>query len=239
MSNEQIKELKEEWKQYNGYQVSNYGKVIGKRGKYLKTKAGKDGYVHTSIIDYDGNDIRGLHRIVATIFISNTDNLPEVNHIDGVKTNNRVDNLEWCTKKYNQTHASYVLGKRLGEDCTRSFLTEEKVIEIYNLCKDGEMLYKDIAKLYSIFPQEVTDIAQCTYWKGLNLEPLPKLTRGSRRRTGRKVVWINENKEYNSITKCSDDLRNNYNIVMGCNYIRDICNGKLEEWKGQKFKFVL
>lgn len=45
------------------------------------------------------------HRIVANLFIPNPDNLPEVNHIDGDKSNNSVDNLEWCTKAYNRQHA--------------------------------------------------------------------------------------------------------------------------------------
>jgi hypothetical protein len=230
-------ELKEEWKIYNGYKVSNYGKVINKHGKVLSMSIDMHGYVTTSITDYNGDRIKGMHRIVATVFIPNPNNLPEVNHIDGDKENNRVDNLEWCTKKYNQHHASYVLGKRLGEDCTRSFLTEEKVIEIYNLCKEGEMKYKDIAKMYGIFPQEVTDIALCTYWKGLNLEPLPKLTRGCRSR-GKKLLWINQDKKYPSVKKCHEDLKNTYNIIISLDKIKAICNGKIEEHKEQKFKWL-
>ena len=124
-----------------------------------------------------------MHRIVAIVFIPNDDpeNKIEVNHIDGVKTNNRVDNLELVTKKRNQEHASYVLGKRVGKDCYYSSLTEEQVLEIYNLCKTTNMLYKEIAELYNVVPSEVSLIVGGKKWKNLNLEPLPRLVRGSRK----------------------------------------------------------
>ena len=76
-------ELKEEWKEYYIYDVSNYGKVINKYGKVLSTNVDMHGYVSTSITDYDGKRIKGMHRIVATVFIPNPNNLPEVNHLDG------------------------------------------------------------------------------------------------------------------------------------------------------------
>ena len=55
------------------------------------------------------------------------------------------------------------------------------LLEIYNLCKERNLLYKEIAELYNIYPQEVSDIAQGKLWKDLNLEPLPKVVRGSRK----------------------------------------------------------
>lgn len=230
-------ELKEEWREYNGYQVSNYGKIIGLRGRLLSLHIAKDGYVPTAIKDYDGKKIHGIHRVVATVFLPNPDNLPEVNHIDGVKHNNRVDNLEWCTKSENQQHEVRVLKQRNGTKNCKNKLTEEQVIQIYNLCKEGEMKYKDIAKLFGVIPEQIHRIVQGVNWKDLNLEPLPKLVRGSRSR-GKKVLWINQDKEYPSMVKCYEDMKNTYNILISDNMIKKICNGEREDYKGQKFRWI-
>lgn len=109
--------MKEEWRTYpeiDFIQGSNLGNVRT-IGRYIKTKNGlrqvsdhvlkqhrnRNGYmqVTTSI---NGKTVSiSVHRIIATCFLPNPDGLPEVNHIDSNRTNNRVENLEWCTRKYN------------------------------------------------------------------------------------------------------------------------------------------
>lgn len=237
MSKQIKEELIEEWREYHDYKVSNYGKVINKNGKGLTTKVSGDGYVHTSITDYGGKRIHGMHRVVATVFLPNPNNLPEVNHVDGKKENNKVDNLEWITKEGNQKHEAKFLRKRGGENNYQSILTEKEILTIYDLCKNSTMKYKDMAKLYGVIPQEITRMANATCWRHLGLEPLPPLVRGSRS-MGKKVLWINKNKEYTSMSKCSDDLRNTYNIVISNHMIKRICEGELSERKGQQFKFI-
>ena len=96
----------EEWKNVIGYEglyeVSNKGNVRNvRRNKLLKLSKNTYGYIQVYLYK---NGIRtGLkvHRLVAQAFILNPDNLPEVNHKDEDKTNNRVDNLEFCDHKYN------------------------------------------------------------------------------------------------------------------------------------------
>lgn len=156
---------------------------------------------------------------------------------DGIKHHNWIENLEWCTKKENQEHEVKVLQQRNGEKNCKSKLKEEQVLEIYNLCKEGKMKYKDIAEIYNIDPCEVSLIVGGYKWKYLNLEPLPTLTRGSRSR-GKKVLWINEEKEYPSIVKCYEDMKNTYGITICDGTIKKICNGELSEHKGQKFKWL-
>lgn len=173
----------ETWIENNGYKVSNKGRIVGKRGKLLNCNPNKDGYLQCSVNFEDGFHAGSAHRAVAYLFIPNDDPIHkiEVNHKDGIKHHNYDSNLEWCTKKENQQHESDVLKQRNCEKHWGTILTEEKVIEIYNLCKERNLLYKEIAELYEIYPQEVSDIAQGKLWKDLKLTPLPKVVRGSRK----------------------------------------------------------
>ena len=84
------------------YEASTDGHIRNKKTKrVLKEFVGKDGYVRTQ---FDGKT-RLVHRVIAFAFIASDVNKPFVNHKDGNKQNNSVDNLEWCTRKYNSYHA--------------------------------------------------------------------------------------------------------------------------------------
>lgn len=115
--------MKEVWKDILGYeglyQVSNQGRVRSldhivktKRNKDMLIKGkvktisiGKGGYCVVSLQHKDSKKLFQVHRLVAQSFISNIQNKPEVNHIDGDKTNNCIDNLEWVTSSENIQHA--------------------------------------------------------------------------------------------------------------------------------------
>ena len=116
--------MKEIWlpiKDYPNYEVSNLGRVRALKyysnvtKKYydrilvLKVKTNRWGYNFVGISNRNGRKSKIVHRLVAETFIPNVNGLREVNHIDGNKQNNRVENLEWCTRSQNLKHA-YKLG---------------------------------------------------------------------------------------------------------------------------------
>ena len=85
------------------YFISNFGRVFSKKSnKVMKNRVvSKNGYQQITL---DNSQLL-VHRLVAQAFIPNPDNKPQINHIDGNKENNAVDNLEWCTNKENCEHA--------------------------------------------------------------------------------------------------------------------------------------
>lgn len=103
--------MEREWKviqEATKYEVSNYGEVrhVGKE-LIRKPNIDKYGYPRIVIPGNEGNMItRFIHRLVSEAFLLNPDNLPQVNHKDEDKLNNRVDNLEWCTALYNSNYGT-------------------------------------------------------------------------------------------------------------------------------------
>lgn len=121
-----------EWRDIPGYegyyQASNLGdirsldrKVITGnqtkriKGVVLKPHRQKNRYLHLELSKYGYTKDVLIHRLVAQAFIPNPENKPQVNHIDGVKVNNKVRNLEWCTNKENHIEASRLGLKAAGE----------------------------------------------------------------------------------------------------------------------------
>ena len=110
--NEEVtNDVVEEWRDIPGYeglyQVSNFGRVYGMRTDvYIKMFLDKDGYLKLNLYGKNtaGKSVRKtyhVHRLVALAFIPNPDNKPQIDHINGVKTDNRPENLRWATCKEN------------------------------------------------------------------------------------------------------------------------------------------
>ena len=148
--------MKEIWKAiegYTDYQISNYGKVKSlnrikkyKNGyglhrikkKILKLIKNPDGYLVVNLFNNCLIKQFKVHRLVALTFLSNPELKPEVNHIDGNKENNRIDNLEWNTFSENRKHAHKLgLCNQKGERNNASKLTDIEILSIHGLYLDG------------------------------------------------------------------------------------------------------
>lgn len=113
-----------------------------------------------------------VHRLVAQAFIPNPYNLPQVNHKDGNKLNNCVDNLEWCDNSYNQKHA-YTNGLQkphgpgiCGEQIGTSKLTWDIIHTIRELYRNNpDISRKELGSRYGVHPDTITRIIYNKCWK--------------------------------------------------------------------------
>jgi hypothetical protein len=140
------------------------------KGRILSTSPNEHGYIRPSLIDHNGVEKRySLHRIVAEVFIPNPDNLPQVNHKDGDKANNKVSNLEWITCQANIIHA-FKNNLKKGVDseaCHFSVLTKEDVLKIRELFASGVYTKSQLAKQYNVNYTNIRRIILRHIWKNI------------------------------------------------------------------------
>ena len=92
-------------KENNDYLINSVGQIKNKKNAILKPGKTKNGYYTVSLTSNKKHRTYYVHRLVANNYIKNQNNYKEVNHIDGNKNNNTVDNLEWCSRSRNLSHA--------------------------------------------------------------------------------------------------------------------------------------
>lgn len=144
------------------YEITRDGKVINKQtGHMLAPQPNGKGYLRVSI----GKKLMFIHRLVAEKYIPNPENKPQVNHKDGNKLNNCVDNLEWVTNQENRNHAVDNDLQVTGEKCSWAKLTEENVKEIRaNPGYENEYW----ARKFKVSRSTISDVVNYRTWKHID-----------------------------------------------------------------------
>lgn len=184
---EQLNYEGEIWKPIDNadnFRVSNFGRIksIGRKVRYehaktrnehfrylddiiLKASYDKRGYKFVYIRRNDGRVKRfSIHRTVAQAFIPNPENLPVVNHKDGDKANNNVENLEWCTVQYNSQHSMKIGTSKFGSNHTVSKLNEP-FVELLKIKMALGFTISELSYEYNIQHATLSLIKSGKQWK--------------------------------------------------------------------------
>ena len=177
----------ETWKDIKGYeglyQISNLGrikslrkkiknngafgkrKIITKNEKIVSSYKNKDGYSVVQLYKNNKRKLKLVHRLVAEAFIPNPNNYPYVNHKDGNKANNCVDNLEWCNNSMNQLHAFSKGLQKCGCDHAKAKLKYEDVLFIKNNINKYQQT--ELAKMFNVSRKVIYQIKKGITYKNI------------------------------------------------------------------------
>ena len=181
-----MEENKEFWKvieNFPDYLISNRGNI-----KIVKTLENRilftkdDGYVSCPLTSNGKNYYKYVHRLVAEAFVPNPNNKRQVNHKNGIKNDNSVENLEWVTPAENIRHAietgllKYKKKEKdiknskhsKGEDANGSLLNPEKVIKIRVLHETGEYKQVELAEMFGVNHRTINDVIKRRQWKHID-----------------------------------------------------------------------
>ena len=174
----------EKWKSikdYEGiYEISNLGNIkslqrlierpkeVGsftQSERILKPSKCLGGYNGVTLVINTKKKRHLVHRLVAAAFLNNKFNHKYVNHIDGNRHNNNVNNLEWCTQSHNKKH-SYNLGlsDKKGTNHHLTKFKEQDIIDIRSKYENEGMLQKEISKIYNVNKSTIWHIVNYKTW---------------------------------------------------------------------------
>lgn len=164
----------EKWKTikyFSRYEASDLGRIRTIESKHIhKGSIDKGGYMKVCLVNDAGKSVTVLaHRLIATTFIPNPENKPQVNHKNFVANDNRVVNLEWVTSQENHNHKMHA-GRNVtqsGEKHGLAKYTDKQILEAYKMIISGKYSQREVAEKFGMSYSTVSHIKSGRQWSSV------------------------------------------------------------------------
>ena len=150
---------------YKGYKVYDDGTVLNKNGKKIIPSISERGYATMGIWDKGKRKLALIHRLVAECFIPNPEHKKQVNHINGIKTDNRVENLEWVTPSENIQHALNTGLINKHGNAAKLTDAEAQYIRIIHNSGITKRPYSKFARLFGVHRDTISNVVRQKFYK--------------------------------------------------------------------------
>lgn len=225
--------------QVTQYKISKTGQCFNINSKkYLKGQISNSGYLNFNLTLPSGEKRRFYaHRLVAVAYIDNPKNKPEVNHLDGNKLNNNVNNLEWVTASENQYHNTKINNKKTLKKVYQ-YNKNKELIKIFNGVGEAA---RELNISQSLISQEINKnkktLTKGFYWadsENNNFSTIQYINSGKSKEVGQY------NKETDELIKVfpSTGAAARFLGINSSSHIGECCRGKIKSYKGYKWKYI-
>ena len=236
ITEEQLKEF-EEIKDYSNYMIHRDGRIYNKKRKIFMAGRLASSYLYVAFKEHN----HAIHRLVAIQFLPNPDNKKFVNHKDGNKLNNHVDNLEWTTKSENNQHA-YDTGLNPNVVAVKQYKMDGTFVATHKSISDA-------CRIINIDPElcgsTITDCCRYKIKHAYNfiwryetdtspVEAISILTRNGRKKVSQYTLEGVHVRDYDMVADAAEVVTGKRRYMT---YISQCCKGKIEQAHGFIFKF--